>query len=194
MASFLDRVSLDLIGPRMFKGNTHYILVIIDAATRFLVTRVIQSKEAQVITDAFAQGFVAYFGVPRQVYVDNGSEFEGAFAAFVTKVLRVDIVKSPPYVSRSNGTNVRAKEQRHKRKQSQSPMHKPLQYVPPLSDLAHDLVLCLKVVTMACSLRHHDGDQSDDLTGAVPELLPRMLPRRIEVVREAFVDSVETTL
>ncbi|EZG42870.1 integrase core domain protein [Gregarina niphandrodes] len=115
MASFLDRVSLDLIGPRMFKGNTHYILVIIDTATRFLVTRVIQSKEAQVITDAFAQGFVAYFGVPRQVYVDNGSEFEGAFAAFITKVLRVDIVKSPPYVPRSNGIN----ESSHKALESQ---------------------------------------------------------------------------
>jgi site-specific DNA-cytosine methylase len=75
------RWHVDLTGPlpKSERGNL-YIMVAIEAFSKFLVAVPIPDKEAETVAYHFKQSVLAQFAAPGQVVTDSGSEFEGAFA------------------------------------------------------------------------------------------------------------------
>jgi hypothetical protein len=65
--------------PTSRRGNT-YVMVAIEAFSKYLVAVPIKDKEAETIAYAFLHNVLAHFAAPGQVVSDSGGEFEGAFA------------------------------------------------------------------------------------------------------------------
>jgi hypothetical protein len=75
------RWHVDLTGPLpMSRHNNTYIMVAIEAFSKFLVAVPIPDKEAETVAYAFKQNVLAMFAAPGQVVTDSGTEFKGAFA------------------------------------------------------------------------------------------------------------------
>jgi hypothetical protein len=74
-----ERIHLDTIGPIPSVGGNpyHHILVIRDALTRFTVMEPLRTLEAQEITTAVEQQFIAIFGIPESVVTDNHRSLVG---------------------------------------------------------------------------------------------------------------------
>jgi hypothetical protein len=75
------RWHVDLTGPlpKSDRGN-FYIMVAIEAFSKFLVAVPIPDKEAATVAYAFKHNVLSAFAAPGQVVTDSGTEFEGAFA------------------------------------------------------------------------------------------------------------------
>jgi site-specific DNA-cytosine methylase/transposase-like protein len=75
------RWHVDLTGPlpKSERGNL-YIMVAIEAFSKYLVAVPMRDKEAETVAYHFKHSVLAYFAAPGQVVTDSGSEFEGAFA------------------------------------------------------------------------------------------------------------------
>ena len=99
-----DLVSVDVVGPRTVWGRTYYVLVILDHATRFMVTAVSLTNDSYSHKCAFERSWVACFGVPRAVLSDRGREFEGSFVQYLTE-LKVKILRTSAYYPQGNGMN-----------------------------------------------------------------------------------------
>ena len=102
-------VSVDLMGdfPRTAEGNK-YILVVIDIATRYLVTKAIKDKTMGSVTRALVDEIFFKFGPPSVITTDRGKEFLNSLLASVTKTLGIDHRKTTSYHPNSNSVVERA--------------------------------------------------------------------------------------
>lgn len=112
MIGVLDRpypmqlVSLDFVGPRTWNNAQFYYLVIIDHATRFVVTEVCKEATAAVAKKVFSKRWISIFGVPDVVLTDRGSTFRAAeFTEYVVKELGSYHMYTSPYYPQGNGVN-----------------------------------------------------------------------------------------
>ena len=66
----------DLKGPLPADAfNNKYILVMLEASTRFLIAQPIPNKEAQTVAQHILQRWVPLFGIPQIIRTDQGKEF-----------------------------------------------------------------------------------------------------------------------
>lgn len=101
-ASF-ERLHIDLMGPlpESPRGNK-YIVVIIDAFTKWVEATAIPDKEAATIADFFVTNIISRHGVPQTVVCDNGLEFSGEFAELCQKCY-IELRHSSPNHPQTNG-------------------------------------------------------------------------------------------
>ena len=67
---------MDLISPITgIKSENRFILTVIDGDSRFLATRPIPNRQAQMVANAALDIFSREMGVPAKVITDRGSEF-----------------------------------------------------------------------------------------------------------------------
>ena len=76
---------------------------IIDYHTRYLTLAPVSSKQADAVTRAFGNSFVAYFGPPRHVTTDNGTEFTGRPLEEMCQALNITHGYTIPYHPKANG-------------------------------------------------------------------------------------------
>ena len=69
-------VHVDLVGPwpQTAEGHTS-LLTVVDRTTRWAEAIPLQSTTAQVVADAFMANWVARFGVPGTITMDQGTQF-----------------------------------------------------------------------------------------------------------------------
>lgn len=99
----MDTVHVDHLGPfvKSTKGNA-YLIMAIDAFTKFLFVKPVRSTQARPVKD-FLENVFQTFGVPRRIICDRGSCFTSeTFTAF-TKELGIKVVLNATATPRANG-------------------------------------------------------------------------------------------
>lgn len=96
--------AIDLLGPLTTTAEGHnYILVVVDVASRFTITRPLRTKAmndvAPVLTDVLLE-----YGFPNTIRSDRGKEFVNHLLKELFKQLEVDRKLTPSYDPKSNGT------------------------------------------------------------------------------------------
>ena len=106
-----DRIYADTIGPLPSNDDTKkYILVIIDAFSRFVLLRAIPDTSAK---SAF-QGLIDWigmFGIPNEVVSDNGTQFANELVDELLDILVSDNIKIQAYSKEENGIVERANKE-----------------------------------------------------------------------------------
>jgi hypothetical protein len=79
----MQRVHVDLAGqfPTAKDNDAKYILVVVEAVTRWVTLIPLRDAKASSVFQALQQGFFGYFGTVNEIIHDNGSHFEGTFSA-----------------------------------------------------------------------------------------------------------------
>lgn len=99
-----ELVSVDLFGPMQTSADGYnYALVVVDAATRYCITRAIQSKTAQDTAAALLLIFWEH-GFPNTLRSDRGREFINQVLDEIARRADISIETTPPYSPQSNGS------------------------------------------------------------------------------------------
>ncbi|KAL0208447.1 hypothetical protein P9112_011034 [Eukaryota sp. TZLM1-RC] len=98
------RVKTDIIGPLPADQEGYkYILVFIDSFSRFTIIVPFKEINANLTADALIWKVCAIFGIPFQIHSDNIPEFSKAVFDELSKFLSIEVSKSIPRFSQSNG-------------------------------------------------------------------------------------------
>jgi len=85
------------------KGHSGALVTIVDRATSFTVSKQVDSKSAQVVTDATFELLRPFKGAVLTITADNGKEF--AYHEKMTKALGAPVYFADPYCSWQRGLN-----------------------------------------------------------------------------------------
>ena len=98
------RVHIDLVGPlkKTERVNTR-ILVMKDAATKFVVLAPIINKEASVVAESVMNKLICRFGIPNELFHDQGKEFINKLFKDLTSRLGIQQKMTSVYNPSSNG-------------------------------------------------------------------------------------------
>ena len=101
---FNDRVHMDTYGdiPMDQEGNK-YILVFVDAFTRYAKFVPVPDKSAETVAKAFHKEWSCMYGPPLALVSDNGTEYVNSVMDALTKMTGIDHRKTSPYHPQSNG-------------------------------------------------------------------------------------------
>lgn len=94
-------VHMDITGKLGNSSNQEYVVVTIDAFTKYVLLRHTNNK-SQHSTLAALKQIIHLFGAPRQIIVDGGREFLGDYKNYCDK-FGIEIHSIAPGVSRANG-------------------------------------------------------------------------------------------
>ena len=98
-----DHIAIDLAGPfNTSIDKQHWLLIIIDIHSRFVLLRTIIDKSAASVADTLLKVFFD-FGFPRIIQSDNGTEFVNHVIKKIIESARIDHRLITPYHPRSNG-------------------------------------------------------------------------------------------
>jgi hypothetical protein len=101
-------VSLDFIGPLKYPSNvSRYVLVAVDHFSRFMVAKVLDHTPVSGdVRDFFMGQWLPYFGVPRAVLTDRGSQFvSDETRELIVDTFKSALIHSSPYYPQGNGVN-----------------------------------------------------------------------------------------
>eukprot|EP00917_Polyrhabdina_sp_WS-2016_P025998 GHVP01055879.1.p1 GENE.GHVP01055879.1~~GHVP01055879.1.p1 ORF type:complete len:256 (+),score=24.11 GHVP01055879.1:434-1201(+) len=99
-------ISLDHVGPRVVHGKGIRYIVIIDHATRFLVSSVVNTERAEETVLVFKKFWFALYGAPVAVLTDRGAAFASAvFRDFVMQEMAAHHVFTSPAYPKGNAIN-----------------------------------------------------------------------------------------
>jgi transposase InsO family protein len=106
-----DHVATDLLQmPQCSHEGFNYVLILVDVATRFVILRSLQSKEAPEVYAALL-GIFADFGFPKIIQSDNGKEFVNGLVKQLTSLNSTIHRLTTPYHPRANGLAERQVQQ-----------------------------------------------------------------------------------
>ena len=83
-------------------GNYHF-LVLVDVATRFCAARVIRNKEPSTIMKGIFLSWITHFGAPKEIFSDNGGEFNNEEMKALGEAYNIKILTTPAESPWSNG-------------------------------------------------------------------------------------------
>ena len=99
---FNQLVAMDLKEFK-YKSKKHWILHLIDIASRYSVGRLINNKCKETITKMIFEMWIGYFGRPKKFMTDNGGEFSNELMKELSNLLGVEVTASPAEAPFSNG-------------------------------------------------------------------------------------------
>ena len=97
---FNQVVCMDL--KEIEKGKL-WFLHMIDAATRYTVATIVQSKRKEVIVEKIFSSWIAYFGAPKKLHSDCGGEFTNDLLIEMNEKLGIETSTTPGESPFSNG-------------------------------------------------------------------------------------------
>ena len=101
--SHFDRICVDTIGPLPTDDDSKkYILVIIDAFSRFVMLRAISDTTAKSAIDGLIE-WIGLFGTPSEVVSDNGTQFANELVDNLLEILAIENTKIHAYSKEENG-------------------------------------------------------------------------------------------
>ena len=86
-----ERVHMDLYGPLQTESGKKFVLVIIDAFTKFAIFHPIDSKEPIRVADVLFKQWICVFGKPASIVCDRGKEFCCALMKRLAERLQIDL-------------------------------------------------------------------------------------------------------
>jgi transposase InsO family protein len=103
-SSPLERVHMDILGPLMTNKNQYkYVLMMVDAFSKFLIAVPLHNQTASAVADAFIKNLVCQLGVPKICVTDCGSQFLSELFQDLSKYLYFNHRTSAAYHQQSNG-------------------------------------------------------------------------------------------
>ena len=109
-ANVMERVAIDTIGPIDEKGKNKYIIVIIDAFTRYTKLYPAESTKAEHALTAMLD-WISQFGCPSEIVSDNGTQFVNQLIDSFTQVAGIDHATIHAYSHEENGMVERANKE-----------------------------------------------------------------------------------
>ena len=98
-----ERIAMDLMGPMPANDfEFKFILVVVDAYTRYVVLEPIEDKSAKSVGDALCTIF-SRFGIPLSIQSDNGTEFNNTIVNSIKRMFGISSIYSAPYHPSQNG-------------------------------------------------------------------------------------------
>ena len=85
------------------KRGELYILSIIDCFTKYLILVPLKDHTASTVSKALLERVIGYFGCPRKILSDRGTEFTGRIWTDLMDLQGVQQVLTSPYYSQGNG-------------------------------------------------------------------------------------------
>ena len=105
----LDLVTMDILsGLPTASDGSKYILVLVDAFTKWVEAYPLPDQEASTCMDAAYAGFFARFGLPLQLHSDQGRNFESTLVKELCSLAGVHKTRTTPFHPRSDGLTERA--------------------------------------------------------------------------------------
>ena len=100
----MERVHLDFLGPlpKTPRGN-EYVLVMVDQFTKWVECIPLPNHSAIETARAAVNNFFSRFGMPFQVFSDQGRNFESKLFTEICKILEIHKARTTPYRPSSNG-------------------------------------------------------------------------------------------
>jgi len=99
-----ERLHIDLTGKHPVSRSGHkYILTVIDAYTRFLITAPLKDKTAVAVANALVERVFCPFGSCREIVSDQGSEFCNALMSELCERMHVVRLRTTVYRPQANG-------------------------------------------------------------------------------------------
>jgi hypothetical protein len=109
--NLMECIGLDIIGPfKESKNGNRYVLVMIDAFSRFVMCRAIPDTKALTVATAYLD-HMGIFGVPYEVKTDGGSEFVNAIFDHILKLSGSRKITTVAYSHEENGIVERANQE-----------------------------------------------------------------------------------
>lgn len=103
-----ERVSMDLMGPlNITLSGCKYVLVMIDALTRYCEIVAIRNKTAEEVAKHFKERILDRHGAPSVLITDNGTEFNNRLLNALCTFYQVNKVNVCTYHPSSNGLSER---------------------------------------------------------------------------------------
>jgi len=100
----LDLVTMDILsGLPTASDGSKYILVLVDAFTKWVEAYPLPDQEASTCMDAAYMGFFARFGLPLQLHSDQGRNFESTLVKELCALAGVHKTRTTPFHPRSDG-------------------------------------------------------------------------------------------
>ena len=98
-----SHLHVDLVGlwPQTAEGHTH-LLTVVDRTIRWAEAIPLQSTTAQVVADSFVANWVAHFGIPATITIDQGTQFTGITWQCMCRALGSKHVQTTAYQLQSN--------------------------------------------------------------------------------------------
>ena len=94
-----ETVSIDIVGPLPVDGKSHrYIVTMMDVYSRYLIASPVKNHKASKVSRCLYESVVAYFGAPRSILSDRGTEFTGMIWESLTQMLAAKIKLTSPII------------------------------------------------------------------------------------------------
>jgi len=103
VSSTFQRVHVDLLELPQMVDRFKYVLVAIDAFSKWCELIPIQNKAAETVVEAFTFGWLTRYGPPRTIHSDKGTEFTNKFLKGITEKFGIAHTFSSTLHPQSNG-------------------------------------------------------------------------------------------
>jgi len=89
---------MDILGslPTSYKGNK-YLLVISDCFTKWVETFPLKNFKAGTIVEVFVNQVISRFGVPLELYTDQGKNFDSRIFKELSRLLGIKKTRTTPF-------------------------------------------------------------------------------------------------
>ena len=98
-----DVICLDIVGPVTPVNNYRYILGVIDVFSRYVKYIPLKSINAKTIVKKIFINWISYFGIPKRIHSDNGTQFHSELMKEFCTTLGIKRSFSSPYYHKGNG-------------------------------------------------------------------------------------------
>ena len=98
-----ETVSIDIVGPLPVDGRSNrFIVTIMDVYSRYLIAVPVKNHRAATVSRCLYESVVAYFGAPRSILSDRGTEFTSIIWETLSQMLGAKIKLTAPYYPQGN--------------------------------------------------------------------------------------------
>ena len=100
---------MDLVGPlSTAQGNYKYAVVAVEYFTKWVEAKPLVNITSEAVRKFFWQNIICRFGVPKELTVDNGKQFDSESFKDFCRSIRTKLMFASVYHPQSNGAVERA--------------------------------------------------------------------------------------
>ena len=98
-----ETISIDIVGPLPVDGKSNrYIVTMMDVYSRYLIATPVRNHRVSTVSRCLYESVVAYFGAPRSILSDRGTESTGMVWESLAQMLGAKIRLTSPYYPQGN--------------------------------------------------------------------------------------------
>lgn len=102
---FNDKIGMDIVGPfTITERRNQYLLTIQDCLTKLMLAIPLKDCKTQTVIDAFLKNYVCYYGIPKNILTDRGTNFTSNLMKEFEKQIGITHVLTTAFHPESNGS------------------------------------------------------------------------------------------